>query len=83
MKQEKIDSHRPCFDETCRIELGRALAARKTMSARIMNMGKRCMLIATLFDIETETADKAASSTVGCTKAELTRAVVEIARQLR
>ena len=45
---QKRKSHKPHCDESCRIELGRELAAEKTMSTRVMKLGRRCTVTLTV-----------------------------------
>jgi hypothetical protein len=37
--QEKTKSYRACFDQSCQIELGRALAAQKSVACKLLRLG--------------------------------------------
>lgn len=66
LKAAKQRSYRRCYDTACQVEIGKALAAQKTLAARIVRLGARCTLAANLYDLKTETAEKAASTSVAC-----------------
>ena len=82
LAEEKKDSYRACIDESCQIELGKSLAAEKSLATTLIQVGSRCAVTASLFDLETETAEKAASSETGCSPDELLGAMRKIAAQL-
>jgi len=62
----KAGTFEPCFDEACQIELGKALAAEKTLAPRLVRIGDACALTATVFDLRTETTERAASERSAC-----------------
>jgi hypothetical protein len=80
---EKTGGYRPCFDGACQIELGKALAAEKTVAPRLLKVGTRCMLTAQLHDLRSETAEGAASLESDCDPARLLEAVRALAGKLR
>ncbi len=79
---QKKGSYGSCYDESCQIELGKALAANKTLATTLIQVGKRCAVTANLFDLESETAVKGASVETGCATEDLLGAMKDIARQL-
>jgi len=79
---EKVGSYDTCFDQACQIELGKALAAEKTLTTKVSRLGSQCIVSATLFDLKTETAERAATSKVPCTEDGFVRAVDDIVLQL-
>jgi hypothetical protein len=83
--QQKTGGYRECFDQGCQIELGKALAAEKSLSTKILRVGKGCTLAAMLFDLKTETAERAASMDLeaGCTDEAIKTALGEVARKLK
>jgi len=44
-------SYKACFDQTCQIEIGKEMAAQKSLSMVIMKLGSRCMVTAVLYDL--------------------------------
>lgn len=80
---EKTGGYRPCYDEACQIELGRALAAQKSVAPRLVKLGARCTLTAKLYDLRSETAERAASVETDCDPARLLEAARQVALKLR
>jgi hypothetical protein len=80
--EEKTRTYRACFDESCQLELGKALAAEKSLTTTLIKVGDRCALTARLFDLRTETADKAASLETDCGPQNLMSLVKQLAEQL-
>lgn len=71
-----------CVDEACQIELGKALAAEQTLTARVIQLDDACALTAALFDLRTETTARAASVRVSCAPAALLGGVDALVHQL-
>ena len=44
-KQRKA-SYKSCVDQSCQIEIGRELAAQKSLATKLVQLGSRCMVIA-------------------------------------
>jgi len=71
-----------CVDEACQIELGKALAAEQTLTARVIQLDDACALTAALFDLRTETTARAASVRVPCAPSALLGGVDALVHQL-
>jgi hypothetical protein len=80
--QEKLGTYKACYDESCQIELGKAVAAQKSLATTLMPLGDTCTLTANLVDLKTETAERGASAAAACTEADLATALMQIAQQL-
>lgn len=80
--EEKKGTYKNCYDESCQIELGKSLAAQKTLATTLIQVGSKCAVTANLFDLKTETAEKGASVNTGCSPDELLDAMKQIAKQL-
>jgi hypothetical protein len=80
---QKKESYKACYDRSCQIELGRALAASKTVSSTLLQVGSRCVLNTTLIDLRTEATERAASAETSCTPEALLDAVKKAVGQLR
>lgn len=77
----KARSLEACVDETCQIELGKALAAEQTLTARVIQLDDACALTAALFDLRTETTARAASVRVRCAPSALLGGVDALVHQ--
>jgi hypothetical protein len=82
LREEKTNTYTACFDESCQIELGKNLAAQKSLSTKLLQVGTDCVLTSTLFDLKTETTERAASVTTGCAVNAMFGGVDEIVRRL-
>lgn len=82
LKEGKAESYRACFDQSCQIELGKALAAEKSVSTRIFSIGGRCVVASGLFDLKTETADRSSSHKTDCGVANLLEATDAVVAKL-
>jgi hypothetical protein len=78
LQKKKEESYRACADETCQIELGKALSAEKTLAPKLIRMGGACAIAATLFDLKTETAELAASIKTKCAKEALLQGIDDL-----
>ena len=80
--EQKKESFKECYDQKCQIELGRELAAQKTLSTKILKLGDRCQLTSMLYDLKSTATDKAASVDSGCDEAALIKAVKSLAGKI-
>lgn len=81
--QEQNNSYKECYDQSCQIELGKAMAAEKSLATQIIRIGNKCAVTSSLFDLRTETTEQAASADTGCSDEDLMEAMKQIADQLR
>lgn len=82
LKQEKQDTYQPCYDQGCQIELGKAIAAQKTLSTKIIKVANRCAVTSVLYDLRTETADQAATVQSDCAESKLMDALEQVLARL-
>ncbi|MBW1811816.1 MAG: DUF1566 domain-containing protein [Deltaproteobacteria bacterium] len=66
LSAEKKKTYKKCYDQSCQIEIGKELAAEKTLSTKIMKLGSSCTVTLTLYDIRRATTESAASQHGGC-----------------
>ncbi|NMB75032.1 MAG: hypothetical protein GYA21_07870 [Myxococcales bacterium] len=66
LRDEKQGSYRACFDESCQIELGRELAAQKSLASQVLRFGKSCKVTVNLYDLLRATSEKAGTHSGGC-----------------
>jgi hypothetical protein len=73
--QQKAESYRECYDEACRIELGRALAAQKSLSPRLIRAGETCVVGIVLYDLSQEIAERATTVRERCAEESILDAI--------
>ncbi len=56
VREQKRESYKSCYDDSCQIPLGQALAADSILRATISCLGTSCMLAAELVELEKEAA---------------------------
>ncbi len=83
LSEKKRESYRECFDERCQIEIGREVAAQKTLATRIMQVGQQCGIIATLYDLRLAASEKATTYKGACGKDALFTGLEFLAKKLR
>ncbi len=79
---EKKKSFAGCYDQSCQIELGRELAAQKTLATRIGRIGKRCTVTASLYDLRTAASENAARVKGGCSEEALLGSIEQVVTKL-
>jgi len=74
---QKAKSYKKCYDEKCQIELGREMAADKTLATQVIKLGSRCMVTSTLYDMGFEWV-RSSPAGIDFTKSEVTVAQYNI-----
>ena len=64
--EAKKESFKECYDQSCQIELGRELAAQKTLAIKILKIGATCQITAELYDLRQSTTDLATTAEAKC-----------------
>jgi len=59
LQQQKSTSYKACYDESCQIELGKELAAEKTLASQVSRIGKKCIVTMKLYDLRSSTTEVA------------------------
>ena len=73
--ETSADSFKQCYDESCQIELGKAVAASKALYSSFARFGRRCRLIIKLYDLQTALAEASSSQTATCDEEGLAQAI--------
>lgn len=66
--QQKRESYKKCFDQTCQIEVGKEMAAQKTISTVVMKLGERCTVTSIVYDLRRAASEGGASSEGACSE---------------
>jgi hypothetical protein len=82
LQSQKKQSYKSCYDQSCQIELGRELAAEKTLATWILKIGKSCQVTATLYDLKKSTTELAAVQEAACLEDSLVGAIKGISEEL-
>jgi len=83
MTHMKIDSQRDCYDDACRIELGRAAAAHKYLNTLVWKVDKLCSITIDLYDLRTEASEVSIEiPNVNCSESGLKDGIAKAAFEL-
>ena len=82
LRQSKAESYKDCYDESCQIEIGKAVAAEGVITTKLLKIGSVCALTSTLFDLRREATARAAAADTDCATSALLGAMRTIAQRL-
>ena len=82
MIEAKKDGYKACYDQSCQIELGRAVAAQKSISAKLLKIGNKCAITVSVYDLKSESSERAASVHTDCSSDALLIGVDNISGEL-
>jgi hypothetical protein len=83
LQQEKAEGYKACYEQACQIELGKALAAQKSLATKVLQVGSACLMTATLYDLKTETTERSVTAKTECTPTSLISGADYLAQELR
>lgn len=75
LQKEKANSYRACYDEACQIEIGKELAAQKTLSTKIFKLGDECVVSVVIYDLRSAASAGAADASGTCRVSALVRSI--------
>ena len=79
---EKTKSYEACYDESCQIEIGKELAAEKSVMTQIIAVGSKCAVTTTLYDLKTSASEIAATEKATCEQDAIVTALEHVASRL-
>jgi hypothetical protein len=80
--QQKKSSFKSCFDQSCQIEIGKELAAQKSVSTMVVKLGSKCSVTSVLYDLRTAASVGGASASGGCDEDGIVATLEEVVRKL-
>lgn len=82
LSAQKRDSYRNCYDRSCQIEIGRELAAQKTLSTAIIKVGSRCTVTSVLFDLRRAASEGGATADGDCAREAIVALIKRVVAKL-
>lgn len=67
----KVSSYKECFDQSCQIEIGKAVSATKYLSAKVQRLADTCSVFLTVFDLKREYSDAAGIGEGPCNESDI------------
>ena len=83
LQTEKKATYNQCFDEACQIDIGKAVAAEKTLNTQLLKIGKKCIFKGVLFDLRKEISEKVANVKGDCDDDGLLVSIEKLAAKLK
>ena len=80
--EQKAKSYKKCYDQSCQIEIGREMAAQRSLSTVVMKLGTKCMVTAVLYDLKKATSVHGASTTGQCHEDGIVASIKQVVREL-
>ncbi len=68
LNAKKKASYKQCYAESCQIEIGKELAAEKTLAGTVSRFGKRCIVTLRIVDLAKATQEAAGTGKGACTE---------------
>lgn len=78
---QKKESYKTCFDQACQIEMGRELAAEKTVATQVSKFADVCTVGVTLYDLKKAATEAAATEEGSCDERSLLKALNSVVRK--
>lgn len=82
LSEQKKESYKACYDEACQIEVGKELAAEKSLHTKIARFGNTCVVTSTLYDLARAASETAAHAKGPCGDGDLLKTLEDVAGQL-
>jgi len=80
---QKTESYRDCYDSACQIELGKELAAQKSLATQVLKItADKCVVTATLYDLKKAASERGATAEGGCSVEALMGSINNVVGQL-
>ncbi|HOX43908.1 MAG TPA: hypothetical protein PK668_09920 [Myxococcota bacterium] len=79
---QRTESYKECYDQSCQIELGKELAAEKTLSTQVIRLGATCSVTSVIYDLKTAASESGATHESGCSEDEISRALKAVVAKL-
>jgi hypothetical protein len=83
LKNLKAGSYSACYDEQCQIEIGREVAAEKSVMTQILAVGSKCAVTSTLWDLRKAASERATRVKVNCDPDSLVAGLEQTATDLK
>lgn len=82
LSEKKAESYGACVDESCQIQLGKAVAAQKSLATRLIRAGGKCAMTMTLYDLVTEASETAVTVRTACSEQALMDGIDQLTTRL-
>jgi len=82
LAKEKRKSYRQCIEQSCQIEIGKELAAQKTLSTVILRLGGMCKVSSVVYDLRSASSEGGASASGACSENGIVATLEKVVKKL-
>jgi hypothetical protein len=82
LTQQKTSSYKQCYAQSCQIEVGKELAAQKSLSTMIVRLGSKCNVTSVLYDLRKAASEGGASEAGGCSEDGIVETLEKVVAKL-
>ena len=82
LAEQKAETYQACYDESCQIEIGKEVAAEKSLATKLNRLGKKCVVTLTLFDLRKSITEDSVNTRGGCSTDNLTEVFEQLVPKL-
>jgi F0F1-type ATP synthase membrane subunit c/vacuolar-type H+-ATPase subunit K len=80
--RQKRASYRQCYAQSCQIEIGKELAAQKSLSTMVVKLGSKCNVTSVLYDLRKAASEGGASASGRCDEDGIVGSLETVVRKL-
>jgi hypothetical protein len=82
LSTQKKETYQHCYDQTCQIDIGKELAAQKSLSPQVIKLGSKCMVTAVLYDLRRAASEGGGRAEGGCAEDEIVKSLQSLINEL-
>jgi len=83
LTSQKKDSYQACYDQKCQLDIGRELAAEKSLATEILKVGSQCAIVTMLYDLKLAVTDRSSTVKGGCSQDELVASLETVVAKIK
>ncbi len=80
--KQKVASFKKCYAQSCQIEIGKELAAQKSLATKVMKIGRMCTVTSTLYDLRTATTERGGIAEGKCSERGIMASINKVVQEL-
>lgn len=80
--RQKRASYKQCYAQSCQIEIGKELAAQKSLSTMVVRLGSKCNVTSVLYDLRRAASEGGASASGRCDEDGIVASLETVVRKL-
>jgi len=82
LKEKVAESYKDCYAQACQLEIGKRVAAEKTLATAVKQIGSQCIVTMQLFDLRKSASENAGTAKSGCDEGMVAKSIYHSIEQL-